>query len=236
MIKERSKEARDRSRSRSRSQVKSSGESYATVVGRKDIRDSNAFTREGHVKVVSSITFALMAESTLPGSFHETIEEMYKLNNLPKVKFPDYIPPLHIDSSQIEEELSKMRSHYKSDKAEPENTVNSETAEIMEVEREKDKRKRGTPSPIQLDIRQPKSKARKELAQSSLHEEESSLHRSSGKLSIPQQEPLTEENEEGADNESIPELETEELDTQENYMECIADMNSFFIAQKETVI
>ena len=169
--------------------------------------------------MVSSITFALMAESTLPGSFHETIEEMYKLNNLPKVKFPDYIPPLHIDSSQIEEELSKMRSHYKSDKAEPENTVNSETAEIMEVEREKDKRKRGTPSPIQLDIRQPKSKARKELAESSLHEEESSLPprpatpilRSSGKLSIPQQEPLTEENEEGADNESIPELETEEL-------------------------
>ena len=61
------------------------------------------------VKIMSSITCAHMVDGILPGTFQETIDEMYEFNGLNKVIFPKYIPPPAVDPGKTQEEAAKMR-------------------------------------------------------------------------------------------------------------------------------
>ena len=110
LIQERSKEMRERSRSRSK--ARSHPETYAqAAAGGKKAAETNfsMISREDAVKITSSITYAHLVEGILPGTFQETIDEMYELNGLPKVIFPKYIPPPTVDPGKIQEEIAKMR-------------------------------------------------------------------------------------------------------------------------------
>ena len=91
-----------------------------------------------------------MVEGVLPGSFKETVEEMYRLNGLPHVKFPDYTPPPNIDKDQVQEEMEKMRKAFA--KAQKE-----ETTEDREDQMEEETTKKRMITPPQ-EQRQAKSK------------------------------------------------------------------------------
>ena len=105
LIRDKAKEIRERSRSRSRSHARNPSMSYAQAATKVRTDNTNALSRDNQVKISSAITYGIRMEGILLGSFHETVEEMYRLNNLPKVKFPSYIPPVQIPSEQIEAEL-----------------------------------------------------------------------------------------------------------------------------------
>ena len=110
LLKNKEKEIRERSRSQSRQRTTS----YAQVVKndqqQHQFQDQQAMSsREDYIKVISSIQYAHMIEGIVPGSFHHNIREMYRLNGLPPVKFPEYIPPPNVDPSQINEEIRKIK-------------------------------------------------------------------------------------------------------------------------------
>ena len=171
LIKEKSKEIRERSRSRSRSRNRD--QTYAQAAGKQTKgKEQTEEQRDEYVKVVSSITYAFMVEDILPGTFHDTIKEMYHLNNLPNVKFPAYIPSNKIQRENVQEEIRKMRSSYKTAKKDPEQArtgeqtqteteVEMEADDVRETEteiEEKETRKRVLTSPEEKEQRQVKPK------------------------------------------------------------------------------
>ena len=201
------------------------------------------------MKITSAITYGLMMEGILPGSFHDTVDEMYRLNNLPKVKFPNYIPPVQIDSEQIENELKKMRKHYKAAR-ESQEQKKTEDQEQENKETENEKRKRETPSPTPQDQREPKTKARREYDEEIIEEteeiEEPTIEIPSrtatpprlgtGTLSLPKHQLMEGGGEEYADTESLPELEEESQETQKYYEKRVTDMNYCFVVTKDTIV
>ena len=102
--------------------------------------------REDYVKVVSSIKYSMMVEEILPGTFHDTIKEMYHINGLPQVKFPAYIPPAKINTENINAEIQKLRRSYQTyERKESEKEPQGATGTDSEIEPRK--RNRVTPSP-----------------------------------------------------------------------------------------
>ena len=253
LIKDKAKEIRDRSRSRSRSQARNTNVSYAQATSGGNNNSLNTLTREDQVKINSAITYSLMMEGILPGSFQETVDEMYRLNDLPKVKFPNYIPPVQIDSTQIEKELKKMRSYYKAarESREPENIAEQKSESEQSMETEQEKRKRETPSPAPKDQREPKTKVRREeeveeeteciedaeqqaMALPSRSATPPRLNR--GTLSLPRQQLLEGGGEEYAEIESLPDLELETQEIQTNNEKKADDMSFCFVITKDTTI
>ena len=96
LIKERSKDGRERSRSRSRARHVT----YADLVTPKQQQQQQQQyfspptnvdgqnTRDLVAKIITSITFAHYIETLKPGSFQSTMDDMFKENDLPKVNFP----------------------------------------------------------------------------------------------------------------------------------------------------
>ena len=146
LIQEKKKAIRERSRSRSRSRS-THGNTYAQAVqsGVNNREDSIYFNRTDYVKITSSITYAHIMEGVIPGSFHENVKEMFRLNGLPEVKFPSYIPPPHIPQSEITERKKEMEKINTRKEEEAEQVEEIEVE--WEVEREKRKRDEITPSP-----------------------------------------------------------------------------------------
>ena len=153
LIKEKQKEIRERSRSRSRSRTRLSyAQATAGTTEKEQKATATSLSREDQVKIESSISYAFKVEGILPGTFNRTVKEMYRLNNLPQVRFPDYIPPPNVDKEQVQEEINKMIRAF--ERASKQDTKESEDEEQME---EETTRKRNiTPSPN--DQRQPKSR------------------------------------------------------------------------------
>ena len=94
LIKTRAKDVRERSRSRS----KSRHVSYASTVNNSgqqqsipNVNVNSQETKELVSKIITSIVFAYYMESQIPGSFQSNVDEMFKLNGLPLVKFPQNI-------------------------------------------------------------------------------------------------------------------------------------------------
>ena len=92
LIKERSKDVRERSRSRSRARQVI----YANMVTPKQQQQffspltnvDGQNTRDIVAKIITSITFAHYVETLKPGSFQSSMDAMFQENNLPKVNFP----------------------------------------------------------------------------------------------------------------------------------------------------
>ena len=152
LIREKGKEMRDRSRSRSRArqnQQQQQQSSYAqVVVGNRNQTtpdQGGLLNREDQVKVQSSIQYAYMVEGVLPGTFHATVKEMYHLNNLPQVRFPDYIPPPTINADNIQAEIQKMKGSYVTSREE--NKRPQASSREQEDEQTERKRTLDTPSP-----------------------------------------------------------------------------------------
>ena len=77
-------------------------------------------------------------EGILPGTFHETIKEMYEINGLPPVNFPAYIPPPNVDPENVNEEIRKIRESIEARKraqkaGQQENTERHETQDRIET-------------------------------------------------------------------------------------------------------
>ena len=160
LIKYREKEIRERSRSRSRSQTRPG--SYAQAVKGEQTKHMGTATlsKDEMVKIYSSITYAHMMEGILPGSFHQNVEAMYRLNGLPIVKFPPYIPPPQIEPDQIESEMEKMRKALRvGEEEEKENDDLSQHEMEMDISK---KRSRPFVSPAQTSQPQRQVKARTE--------------------------------------------------------------------------
>ena len=96
LIKTRAKDVRERSRSRSKprhvsyaSTVNYSGQqqSFPNV----NVNVNSQDTKELVSKIITSIAFSHYMESQFPGSFQRNVDEMFKLNGLPLVKFPQNI-------------------------------------------------------------------------------------------------------------------------------------------------
>ena len=86
-----------------------------------------------------------MMEGIIPGSFHYNIKEMFRLNNLPEVKFPEYVPPPNITPEQIEEAVAKMRgaeSRPGTDRVNEDEEVDDLSQHEVEMETEQGSRKR----------------------------------------------------------------------------------------------
>ena len=149
LLKEKEKNIRERSRSRSRSRPRSYAQVTATA-STEARKQTSGMSREDQVKIFSSITYAHMVEGILPGSFNATVSEMYRLNNLPPVKFPSYVPSPNIDQDKIQDEINKMINAFEQAKKE-------ETEEDKAESEEEITRKRQiTPSP--KEQRQTKSR------------------------------------------------------------------------------
>ena len=102
IIKERSKDVRERSRSRSRARQVTYADSVNPQHQQQQQQkffspptNANANVNvEGHntkdlvAKIITSITFAHYYETLKPGSFQNTMDQMFKENNLPQVNFP----------------------------------------------------------------------------------------------------------------------------------------------------
>ena len=92
LIQERAKIIRERSRSRSRGRNITYAQAAASNNQQQVPLNPQLFNREDYVKIVSSIVYAHTIEAVVPGTFHQNVKKMYKLNGLPAVKFPDYVP------------------------------------------------------------------------------------------------------------------------------------------------
>ena len=163
LIQERGREIRERSRSRSKSRNQAGTYAQAAAGSPPTMGNiTSHLSREDQVKIASSIEYAFRVEGILPGTFHETVAEMYELNGLPKVKFPKYVPPPNIDPDKVQEEIEKMRKSRETtknretpvDEREPE-----EEQTLMEAEPQSRKRDRLSPKEQQT---QPPTKARRD--------------------------------------------------------------------------
>ena len=159
IIKNKSREIRDRSRSRSRQARASAATGTTTYAqaargprGEQENIVQGTVTKEENIKIISSIQYAITMEGIVPGSFHLNIKEMYKINGLPQVNFPKYIPSPNIQGDKIQEEIRKMRRIFE----QVEESEGSDTSSVdedeteMETEEQKESRKRpaaDTPSP-----------------------------------------------------------------------------------------
>ena len=145
LIQEKAKTLRERSRSRSRNRNITYAQAVANNQTQQPI-NPQFLDRTDYVKIVSSIVYAHTIEGICPGTFHRNVEEMYKLNGLPMVKFPDYIPPPNLDPSKVEEEINKMRRQ----------TENAQEQSEMEINiiTERAKRARASTSPKEIEQKQ----------------------------------------------------------------------------------
>ena len=110
LIREKTKEIRERSRSRSR--PRNQELTYAEAASNqnrqdKSRKDTEGSNREDYIKITSSLQYAFKVNEILQGTFRETIKEMYHLNGLPQVKFPAYIPPGNVNPTNVTEEIQK---------------------------------------------------------------------------------------------------------------------------------
>ena len=143
LIQERAKIIRERSRSRSRGRNITYAQAAASNNQQQVPLNPQLFNREDYVKIVSSIVYAHTIEAVVPGTFHQNVEKMYKLNGLPAVKFPDYVPPPNIEPNRVEEEIRKMRDE----------TELQETIEMETIITERAKRARSITSPAETEQR-----------------------------------------------------------------------------------
>ena len=162
LLKEKERNIRERSRSRSKSRQRTYAQATATT-NEKTKEVSSGITREDHVKIVSSITYAHLVEGILPGSFNTTIREMYRLNGLPQVKFPSYIPSPNTDKDKIQEEIDKMTKAF--EEAQKEESKDKEE----EMEEEMSRKRIITPSP--KEQRQTKSRREERKTESETEEQ-----------------------------------------------------------------
>ena len=101
LIKKRSKEIRDRSRSRSRARTATHYATYSAAIqlGASETRgpgtrqmDEPMMSKEESklmmTTIMSAIIYAQYMEAVEPGSYQRNIDEIYKLNGLPPIKFP----------------------------------------------------------------------------------------------------------------------------------------------------
>ena len=164
LLKEKEKTIRERSRSRSRSRQRTYAQATAASIETKK-QTVTGLSREDQVKIYSSITYAHMVEGILPGSFNTTIKEMYRLNDLPAVRFPNYIPSPNIDQDRVQEEINKMINAF-------EQAQKEEAKEDKEESEEEASRKRTiTPSPKE----QRQTKSRREEAEPEMETEEQAI-------------------------------------------------------------
>ena len=95
IIKEKGKEMRTRSHSRSANRQTYAGVTTGTHRQTNIDTTTNQLSRDEAktiiTKIMTSIAYAHYIETIQPGSFQNTVEEMFVLNNLPKVKFPTNI-------------------------------------------------------------------------------------------------------------------------------------------------
>ena len=243
LIKQRSKEARERSRSKSRN-YQANNINYAQATkGPQKIDPVTITNREDYVKIVSSITYAQAIESILPGSFHINVQEMYRINGLPKVNFPNYVPPPNIEASGIDEELKKLKIAFEKARKAEEGTNPNENEEM-----ETESRKRAFPSPTAAEETRPKSKARTETeTETEVLEMEGAVgtsHSSSerteetneGSSTQTVQDPTTKRS--SADRNDLKNVANIENEDQKRraYQKHVKEMNFVFIKTKETIL
>lgn len=96
LIKNKSKDLRQRSRSRSRSRTAQGQQpqrqtTYADVINQQtsDIPNIDATEMKHMISTITvSIIYAQCADAITPGTFQQTIDTMFTINHIPKVKFP----------------------------------------------------------------------------------------------------------------------------------------------------
>lgn len=201
--KNKGKELREKSRSRSRTnkttyadKAKTTGQKAGKQTGKQPAEDNlpdfkgyDGLPDNYPVIIMSAITYAHYMEVFFPGSFQETVDEMYRINGLGKVKFPSNIktagmkelfsatrnaninPNLTTESTEsedvdpsmmdrVQEELTKERNKLEEEKRKQER---EETRNLMEYEEETNKRMREeTPEKEREDVSQAHAEWREE--------------------------------------------------------------------------
>ena len=150
LIKAKSKEIRDRSRSRSRtrtyaqvSAVRQQGQPQDPI-----IVDSST-TKKLVSKILTAIVYAHFVESTKPGSFQETMDQMFDLNGLPRVNFPTEIVVTNLEEIYRDTIGVQPQTEREERQQRPKDTTGSEDRQrqIEDMQIEQPKRQRESLSP-----------------------------------------------------------------------------------------
>ena len=158
LIKERSKDVRERSRSRSQARHVTYAD-MATHKPQQQQQQQHYFspptnvdgqnTRDLVSKIITSITFAHYLESFKPGSFQNTMDDMFKENNLPKVNFPTKLIGQEFRNllNQTENNINEPQSSNTQVKVNNANNKTNKVDNDMESEYH-NKRERESNSPV----------------------------------------------------------------------------------------
>ena len=229
LLKEKEKTIRERSRSRSKQRSYAEAASSKT----KETSKETAFglSREDQVKISSSIQYAHMVEGVLPGTFNITVKEMYRLNGLPEVKFPNYTPPPNVDKDKIQEEVDKMIKAF-------EEAQRGEMEQNKEegMEEEASRKRNITPSPQE----QRQTKSRREELEIEIDEEETvvltPVHHGSAQSLQSEHSVIDKTTQAQASREEKVDPRAVARKTAESYEKHVIQMKFCFIKVKETMI
>ena len=155
LIKERSREIRARSRSRSQIRQNMQTTYASTAAGDSNNRQTQrqidsvigsvnkGETKEMITKLITSTAFTHYMEAITLGTFQKNIDEMFELNNLPKVNFPNSIVTEGIKDMYRDTVTHKNQTEIQ---VQPHIIENMQTTprpkEILEMETESGKRTR----------------------------------------------------------------------------------------------
>ena len=142
LIKEKSKEVRTRSRSRSQhrqpyANIVTGGASQSQTTQPIDINVNREETKNIIAKVITSIAYAHYIEAFSPGTFQQNINEIFELNNIPRLNFPQNI--ITEEMREIYKDI--MKTNITTETPAPRDTKTAgdkDTGEeIMEIEKSK---------------------------------------------------------------------------------------------------
>ena len=167
LIKTRGKELSERSRSRSRTQIdrtyagitteQPQPQRYQQQYQQSSIPDTKD-TKQLISKILTSIVYAHYTETLTPGSFHNTIKEMFEINGLPQVNFPQNIVTTNI-SEILKDSVTKVQHTQKQQQqqqgedielGETLATASNASNFDMEIETSKRARERESTSPEEI--------------------------------------------------------------------------------------
>ena len=180
LIKKKSREIRDRSRSKARA----APATYAAAATNAniDITDFNISPNEMKnlvAKITTGIVFGQCTEALQRGSFQETVNEFFRLNNLPAVKFPTNIitkgiSDLHKDvmdeMTNTGQKDGQTDRQTREEEEEELGAVGGQPPHTSEMEIETDRPKRGrdektTPEKEELETKKQRNEAQKTKTQ-----------------------------------------------------------------------
>jgi len=105
--------------------------------------EGNKLPENASIKILTSIIYAHHIDSMYPGQFQTQVDHMFKINGLPKVKFPQNIPPLKDVGKEIHTDISKKIKRIRTESGASGTDATDTEGEMEIVEHNKRKRQTG---------------------------------------------------------------------------------------------